>query len=98
MFCGRLHAGQIEAEPFAGDLKAPADHPGDRAGTGHAFTPVRIVILAAMRLAYEIDDVAVTVREIFDQPLAKQILKLEWQPQQDIAGMPDTRLRHRLEH
>src|SRR6185437_8221210 len=37
----------IEAEPVAGDFEAAADHPGDRAGAGHALAPGRIVILAA---------------------------------------------------
>src|SRR5215469_7838724 len=71
MLGGGFHAGQIEAEPLAGDLEAPADHPGDRAGAGHALAPGRIVVLAAAGLANEIDDVTIAVRKILDQPFAE---------------------------
>ena len=71
MLGGGFHAGQIEAEPLARDLEAPADHPGDRTGPGHALAPARIIILAAAGLADEIEDVAIAIGEILDQPFAE---------------------------
>src|SRR5581483_7127693 len=66
-----LHAGQVEPEPLAGNFEASADHPGDRTRAGHALTPSRIVVLAAAGLANEIDDVAIAIGKILDQPFAE---------------------------
>src|SRR5712691_5167531 len=48
-------AGLVEAELRAGELEAPADHPGDRAAAGHALAEARVVILAAAGLADELE-------------------------------------------
>src|SRR5215468_77709 len=93
----RFHAGQIEAEPLASDLKAPPDHPGDRARAGHTLAPCRIVILAAARLTNEIDDVAIAVRKIFHQPFAKQVLDLERQAKKNVAGVTHASFRYGFE-
>src|SRR5262249_33419420 len=82
-----FHAGQIEAEPLASDLEAPPNHPGNRTGAGHALAPCRIVILAAARLANEIDYVAIPVWKTFHQPFAKQVLDLERQAKKNVAGV-----------
>src|SRR5262249_52889446 len=41
----------VEAELLAGKLETPADDPGNGSASGHALSPVRIVILAAAGLA-----------------------------------------------
>ena len=71
MLGGDLVLGRVEAELFAGDFEAAADHPGDRAGSGLPLAKGRIVILAAAHVADELEDVAVTVGEIRHQPFAE---------------------------
>ena len=64
MLGGDLVLGGVEAEPFAGDFEAAADHPGDRAGSGLPLAERRIVVLAAARVADELEDVVVAVGKI----------------------------------
>src|SRR3954447_4045353 len=78
---GKLQLAPFEPEPFTARLEAPADHPGDRAGAGHALAPLRVVVLAAAHVADELEYVVVAVREVFDQPLAEKVAQFEWQAQ-----------------
>ena len=59
-----LHLCRVETQPLAGDFEAAPDHPGDRAGAGHALAPRRIVILAAARIADELEHVVVAVGKV----------------------------------
>src|ERR1700724_1098461 len=84
---GDLVLTRVEAELFASDFEAAADHPGDRAGAGLPLAESGIVILAAAHVADELEDMAVTVGEIRHQPFAEEIPHFERQPQQHVAGM-----------
>src|SRR5260370_31688751 len=81
MRAGDLVLGGVEAELFAGDFEAAADHPGDWAGSGLALAEGGIVILAAAHVADELEDVAVTAGEIRHQPFAELIPHFQPQPQ-----------------
>src|ERR1700734_1560118 len=71
-----LYAGQIEAEPLAGDFEAAADHPGNRSGACHAFAEGRIVVLAAAGVADQLEHMLDAIGKILGEPLAKQIAEL----------------------
>src|SRR5512138_3096538 len=66
----QFRAALVEAELFAGDLEAAADHPGHRAGALHPRSPLRVVVAAAAHVADQREDVAVAVGIVRHQPLA----------------------------
>src|SRR5882672_745542 len=79
MLGGELDARRVEAMLRARGLEAPADHPGDRAGAGHALAEGRVVVLAAAHVADELEDVAVAVGKIRQQPFAEEVAHFERQ-------------------
>src|SRR4051812_38320694 len=82
---GKLQPAPVEPKPLAARLEAPADHPGDRAGAGHALSPLRVIVLAAAHVTDQLEYVVVAVRKVFDQPLAEKVAQFEWQAQQNIS-------------
>src|SRR5262245_22261943 len=88
MIGGQLRAALVEPELFTGDLEAASDHPGHRACALHARTPLRIVVAAAAHVADQGEDMAIAVRIIRHQPLAKEIAHFERQAKQHIACLP----------
>ena len=84
MLGGDLMLCRVEAEPLAGNFKPPADHPGNRSGSGLPFAPCRVVILAAAGVADELEDVVVAVGEILLEPFAEQIADFKRQAQRFI--------------
>src|SRR4029079_18911448 len=85
----------VEAELFAGDLEAAADHPGHRAGPLHPRAPLRVVVATAAHVADQGEDVAITIGIVRHQPFAEKIAHFERQPQQHVARFLDARERSR---
>src|SRR5215471_2560042 len=86
MLGGEFDPVAVEAEPRAGGLEAPADHPRVGPGAGHALAPLGVVVLAAAHLADQREHVFLAVGEIRREPFAKEVAHLERQAQQHVAG------------
>src|SRR5437868_12711901 len=97
MVRGQFRTPLVEPEFLAGDLEAPADHPGHRTRALHPRSPLRVVIAPAAHIADQGEDVAIAVGVIRHQPFAEEIAYLERQPQQYITRFLDTRMRSRIE-
>src|SRR5215212_9167603 len=88
----------VQTKLLAGGLEPSADHPGDRAGSGHPLGPTGLVILASLYVAYQLEYMAMPVGEVGDQPFAEEVAHLEWQAQGYVAGATDANRRRSIEN
>src|ERR1700733_7608190 len=77
MIRGQFGPALVEPKLFAGDLEPAPDHPGHRACALHPRPPLRVVVATVSHVADQSEDVAIAIRIIRHQPLAKEIAHFE---------------------
>src|SRR5436190_10471016 len=95
----RRQNGALAVQPklLAGEFEATADRPGIRSGAGHPSPECRVILLALPGLPDEREYPRGAIGQLAHQPFAEDILHLERQSQEHIAGVLDAGRRNRLE-